>query len=152
MKSAKASRPRIVLTNRAIVINKEGKFLLIQRSPTSGWAPNVWQFPGGKLDEGQDIANALEREVFEETGLLIIPTHRVAYYESVFNTTGKYKGLPYICLTGIARVEGSSQCKMSDEHQAFAWVTLEEAADYEVTQETRKALLALDDLIRTEQK
>lgn len=152
MKSAKASRPRIILSNRAIVLNKEKKILLIQRTPNDNWSPNLWEFPGGKLDEGQDVSHALEREVFEETGLLVIPTHRVAYYESSISTMKKYKGLPYICLTGIAHVEGSSQCRLSDEHQSYVWVNLAEAMEYELTNETRKALLALDDLLKDEQE
>src|SRR4029079_5209318 len=82
MKSAKASRPRVILSNRAIVVNKEKKILLIQRTSYDSWSASLWEFPGGKLDEGQDVSHALEREVFEETGLLVIPTHRVAYYES----------------------------------------------------------------------
>ncbi len=152
MKSAKASRPRVILSNRAIIFNKEAKLILIQRAANEGWGANLWEFPGGKLDEGQDISDALEREVFEETGLLVIPTHRVAYYESFISTMKKYKGLPYICLTGIAHVEGSAECRLSGDHQAFAWVTVDEAANYELTDETRKALSALDHLIRIEQK
>lgn len=46
---------------------KDGKVLLVQRShePFKGW----WITPGGFVDKGERVAEAAEREFFEETGL-----------------------------------------------------------------------------------
>ena len=67
-------RPKVVLVNRCIIFNKnEDKILIIKRSEREHHESGKWEFPGGKLDEGQDLNNALEREVLEETGLFIIP-------------------------------------------------------------------------------
>ncbi len=53
----------------ALVIEREGKLLLIQRGndPERG----KWAFPAGFVDGGEDPARAAEREGLEETGLLV---------------------------------------------------------------------------------
>ena len=49
-----------------LVTNSQGKVLLI-KSPRFG----DWEFPGGQVEEGETIPHALEREVFEETGIVV---------------------------------------------------------------------------------
>lgn len=142
MKSKKAQRPRILLVNRAFVLNRLRKFLIIKRSPAEKSNVGEWEIPGGKLDEGQDVAYALEREVFEETGLLVRPINRVAYYESYVVSTGPYKGLPYLVLIGICKLE-KGRVKLSQEHDSFAWVSVKEADSYNLRDEVRRAILVL---------
>jgi 8-oxo-dGTP diphosphatase len=142
MKSKKALRPRILFVNRAFVINRQGKFLIIRRSLNDQSNAGEWEIPGGKLDEGQDVTHALEREVFEETGLLVRSTSRVAYYESYIVPTGPYKGLPYLALIGICKLE-KGKVVLSSEHDSFAWVNVSESGRYLIRDEVRRAILIL---------
>lgn len=57
------SRPQVVLVNKALVLDGKGKVLLIKRSQDDTYMSGKWELPGGKLESGQDITNALEREV-----------------------------------------------------------------------------------------
>ena len=143
-KSASESRPRVLLVNRSAVLDSKGNVLLVQRAAGDRHNANLWEFPGGKLDEGQDVTQALEREVLEETGLLVMPVNRVAYFESRILTSYKYQGMPYIVLVGISKILGGKKVVLSEEHQNFAWVTPKEALTYDLTSETRKAILALE--------
>ncbi|HEY4002683.1 MAG TPA: NUDIX domain-containing protein [Candidatus Xenobia bacterium] len=52
----------------AIVWNDEGHVLLQQRQDTG-----IWDIPGGALDPGEEPAQSLVREVWEETGLVVVP-------------------------------------------------------------------------------
>ncbi len=140
--SEKNMRPRVVLVNRCIILDKKGKLLLIRRSDNDYNAPGLWEFPGGKLDEGQDLSSALEREVLEETGLLVVPTNRIAYTESQIIPKGKYKGLPYVVIIGIGSLLGG-KLQLSEEHTDYKWVTVEEAYTMPIKDEIRKALIAL---------
>jgi 8-oxo-dGTP diphosphatase len=50
------------------VIVKDGKVLLAQRKPGTHQAL-TWEFPGGKVEEGEDPRDALVRELTEEIGI-----------------------------------------------------------------------------------
>ncbi|WP_026569458.1 (deoxy)nucleoside triphosphate pyrophosphohydrolase [Sediminibacillus terrae] len=49
----------------AIIENEKNEILCALRSPSMS-IPNMWEFPGGKVEEGEDIYSALEREIDEE--------------------------------------------------------------------------------------
>jgi acetyl-CoA carboxylase carboxyl transferase subunit beta len=54
----------------AVVFRQDGAVLLVQRGrpPRAG----SWSLPGGKVEEGESIGEAVEREVLEETGLAVV--------------------------------------------------------------------------------
>ncbi len=144
--SDRTSRPKVVLVNRALVLNENGDILLIKRTKDDTYMPGKWELPGGKLDPGQDISNALEREVLEETGLVIVPTDKTAYWHSEIIASGKYKGLPYIVLVGLAKSVGG-KVKLSSEHEDFCWIAKSDVFDCDLVLETRSALTVLSDKI-----
>jgi len=50
------------------VLERNGRYLVAKRSD-SGQLPNLWEFPGGKVEEGESLEEALEREFHEELGI-----------------------------------------------------------------------------------
>jgi 8-oxo-dGTP diphosphatase len=68
----------------AVLERADGSFLLAQRPPGkvyAGW----WEFPGGKVEAGEPLAKALERELVEELGIRVVKAYpwitRVHVYE-----------------------------------------------------------------------
>ncbi|MGW6299764.1 (deoxy)nucleoside triphosphate pyrophosphohydrolase [Peribacillus butanolivorans] len=49
----------------AIIENEKDEILCALRSPEMS-IPNMWEFPGGKVEKGEDIFTALKREINEE--------------------------------------------------------------------------------------
>ena len=49
----------------AIIENDKNEILCALRSSKMS-LPNMWEFPGGKVEEGEDLKTALEREIMEE--------------------------------------------------------------------------------------
>jgi 8-oxo-dGTP diphosphatase len=63
------ARP-IVLVAACALLNEEGKVLIAKRPPGRPLA-GLWEFPGGKVDLGEDPKTALIRELLEELGIEI---------------------------------------------------------------------------------
>lgn len=60
----------------------EGRFLLTSRPEGKPYA-GYWEFPGGKLEAGESVEQALRRELHEELGITIGAAHR--WQEEVFD-------------------------------------------------------------------
>jgi mutator protein MutT len=54
----------------AAVIERDGKLLITRRREGTHLA-GLWEFPGGKADPGEAAADALEREILEELGVVV---------------------------------------------------------------------------------
>ena len=54
----------------AVLIRPDGDFLLTSRPAGKVYA-GYWEFPGGKLEPGETVAQALRRELREEIGITI---------------------------------------------------------------------------------
>ncbi len=55
-----------------VLIDGQGRFLLTSRPPGKVYAGH-WEFPGGKLEAGESVEQALRRELHEELGITIGP-------------------------------------------------------------------------------
>ena len=53
-----------------VLIDADGRFLLTSRPPGKVYAGH-WEFPGGKLEAGESVEQALRRELHEELGITI---------------------------------------------------------------------------------
>jgi A/G-specific adenine glycosylase len=81
MKSPRKTIPHHIVT--AAVIQKNGCVLIAQRPPNE-LLGGLWEFPGGKVQPGEDLVSCLQREIFEELGVKIsvgdeIGVHHHAY-------------------------------------------------------------------------
>jgi len=68
VKPAKKALPHYDVT--AAVICQNGKLLIAQRPP-DGMLGGLWEFPGGKQEEGETLAQCLRREIEEELGITV---------------------------------------------------------------------------------
>jgi 8-oxo-dGTP diphosphatase len=57
-----------------VLVDPEGRFLLTSR-PVGKVYAGYWEFPGGKLEAGETVEQALRRELHEELGITIGPAH-----------------------------------------------------------------------------
>lgn len=87
----------------AVILREDGQVLLGQRPPGKPWA-GWWEFPGGKIEEGETPLHALQRELHEELGIEAIQaypwlTRTFAYPERTvklrFFTVRAWRGEPH---------------------------------------------------------
>lgn len=104
-----------VLAVKALVFDKDGQCLLLRRSPNNRSFVGCWEWPGGKVDDGEDFATATAREMKEEAGLEIELCALAGATE--FETPQ----VRVVLLCMEAKVLGG-ELKLSHEHDAAAWV------------------------------
>jgi A/G-specific adenine glycosylase len=97
----------------AAVISRNGK-MYIQKRPAGGLMGGLWEFPGGKLEEGESPEAALEREILEEEKLLTLK-HSYTRFAVTLHV--------YRCHIGPGRLRPTC-C------DAWKWVALEELDTY----------------------
>ena len=69
-------RSRLLMPSvTGIVYDNEGRLLLVQQRDDGSWST-----PGGSIEPDETPADAVVREVFEETGLLVVPTRLIAVH------------------------------------------------------------------------
>lgn len=119
---ADGDRPREGGADRAevavavgVLVRPDGAFLLTSRPPGKVYE-GYWEFPGGKLEPGESVEQALRRELQEEIGVTIGAVHpwkieRVDYPHALVKL--------HFCKV----YEWSGQLHMH-EGQSFAWETL----------------------------
>lgn len=73
MTASPAGRRRIDVV-AAVIQQADGSFLLAQR-PTGKVYAGYWEFPGGKVEDGEDPAQALSRELHEELGIDVVTAY-----------------------------------------------------------------------------
>jgi 8-oxo-dGTP diphosphatase len=111
------------LAVRAVLADEAGQCLLVRRSGTCGHFTGAWEWPGGKLDAGEDFASAIAREVREEVGLDVELTGLAGATEF------EMEKLHVVVLCMTARAQGG-ELRLSDEHDAFAWVPFADFSEY----------------------
>ena len=75
------SRRRIRVV--AAMISRDGAYLITQRRPGAS-LPLLWEFPGGRVEEGESDADALKRELREEMELDVEVRERVVHTEHAY--------------------------------------------------------------------
>ncbi|GAB1233786.1 Nudix family hydrolase [Ferrigenium sp. UT5] len=68
------SQNKIVRVAAAVLQRPDGSFLLAQRPAGKIWA-GYWEFPGGKLEQGESARDALVRELREELGIEVVTAY-----------------------------------------------------------------------------
>jgi A/G-specific adenine glycosylase len=74
-------RPHHVVT--AAVLSRDGRVLLAKR-PSRGLLGGMWEFPGGKLEPGEDLGAALRRELREELGVEVRVGQAFGVYQHAY--------------------------------------------------------------------
>ncbi|KAI6087213.1 NUDIX hydrolase domain-like protein [Hypoxylon rubiginosum] len=112
----------------AFVFNEEGKLLLVQRAAHDS-LPLLWEIPGGACDfEDESLLHAVARELWEESALRAKSIDTLVGNGVPFSAH-KGKGPLWCKYSFLTRVEGYDVKLDPNEHQAFLWVTEEEARE-----------------------
>ncbi len=122
---------RPLATVGALVEGPSGRVLLVR---TRKWR-GAWGVPGGKIDYGETMVHALEREFLEETGLEVFDVRPGPVQDAVLSDEFHVPA-HFVLLNFFAR-SSREDVRLNDEAEAYVWVSPQEALTMPLNSFTR---------------
>jgi len=107
---------------KVLIQNKDGEFLIVQKSNDYNWKADKWELPGGKIEREENKFEAAKRETKFETGLDSEKFQEIVRTEVEEPISDK----PVVNCWILYTDKYSGSIELSDEHQDFEWVSAEE--------------------------
>ncbi|MCL4559244.1 MAG: NUDIX domain-containing protein [Chloroflexi bacterium] len=97
----------------AIIVDDQGRLFLARRGPSAKNERGLWEFPGGSVEFGERLADALRREMREEYGVEISVGELLDVVDHILPEEGQHWVSPtYICslVSGEPRILEPGKC------------------------------------------
>ncbi len=132
MKTASDDRryPTRPLIGVGALIFQRGRILMAQRGkePMKG----SWSLPGGLVEVGESLGDAVRREVREETGLEVRPSGILEVFERIMRDAAGAPEYHYVLIDYICRVTGGS-LRAGDDVSDVEWFRRRDLAGLSIT-------------------
>ena len=133
-KSEYPNSPRVAV---GAIVFKDHKVLLVRRGKPP--AENLWAIPGGRVEVGETLQEATEREILEETGVTIRALEPVYTFDVIDQDARGRTRFHYVIIDLTADyVRGEPRA--GDDASAARWVSSDELAALKVSSKTRQLL------------
>jgi len=126
-----------IVTVGALVYKRTGEVLMVR---THKWS-DLWGIPGGKIKWGETSADALRREIKEETNLDITDIEFVLVQDCI-HSREFYRDAHFVLLNYVCACHGGDQVTLNDEAREHRWVKPEVALSMPLNQPTHRLLVA----------
>lgn len=129
--------PKRPLVGVGAIILKRDRILMAQRGkePLKGW----WSLPGGLLEIGESLADAVRREVREETGLEVRPAGVLEIFERIMRDAAGAPEYHYVLIDYVCRITGGA-LQAGDDVCAVRWAARPELAALPITEGTLEVI------------
>ena len=119
------------------MILRRDSILLVERGkqPMKGY----WSLPGGALEVGEQLADAVCREVREETGLEVKAVNVVEIFERIMRDKTGTPEYHYVLIDYLCKVTGG-ELKAAGDASNAAWIRRKELPGYRVTEGTLEVI------------
>lgn len=123
------------------IVMRGGRLLLLLRSP-GGFLGGSWDLPGGKLDAGEQPAEAAARELREEAGLIAAEVSEYAHFSNpdLGGDDFRFHTVTFL----IREADDSRPVRLSSEHPEFCWVSREQFDQLPVAWYVRRVLAGVE--------
>lgn len=113
------------------------------REPFKGW----WSLPGGVVETGERLEEAVRREVREETGLEIEIVRLIEIFERIMRDENGSPEYHYVLMDYLCRPAGGILCA-ADDASGVAWVGANDLAKLKITEGTPAVIAKAFALLR----
>jgi len=111
------------IVGTAIIFNDEGKVLIGQR-PEGKALAGLWEFPGGKQEEGETVEECIVREINEELSV------HCEVGNFLLSVSKEYEHGAFQLMVHLAKIVDPENLH-ANVHQDLRWITPEEMDNYE---------------------
>ncbi len=97
----------------ALIVGEKGQVFLAQRGPKAKNERGLWEFPGGSVEFGETLAQALQREMCEEFGIMLEVGELLDVVDHILPDEGQHWVSPtYLCkiTAGAPRILEPEKC------------------------------------------
>ncbi len=115
----------VILGQKAFIVNSNKEILILKRQNSEVYN-DLWDVPGGKLEEGDSLLEAITREIREETGLQL---EKIITILSSSKFQGQASDKPII-FRNIYLVQAKGNVVISNEHLEYRWVRALDLGNY----------------------
>ncbi len=129
--------PSYPLVGVAGVIIQKGKVLLIKRGKAPG--KGEWNIPGGLVEVGERLEEAVKRETYEETGLEVDVGMLLEVSDRIIRDVEGRVMYHYVLLDYLCRMVGGRLAAASDAADA-RWVSFEDIDSLDLPKSVRNVL------------
>ena len=119
------NKPTRIIAKTA-VFNENGQILVLVRSETDRRRPGGLDFPGGKIDPGEDILAGAVREIQEEAGFTVDPNDLTVLFA---NTSAPDDEGVIVTRLFCATTVDNPEITLSFEHSDYKWASLDEVLE-----------------------
>ncbi len=129
MKKKRFKKEHIVTSVVAVIVDDEERVLLTRRNVPP--FKNLWVMPGGKIDLGEPILDALKREVREEVGIEVDVDDLIDVFEHVTPGEDRYH---FVIIYYLCRPLSCRVVQNEEEVSEVAWAPLDGLAGYRLAE------------------
>jgi 8-oxo-dGTP diphosphatase len=116
------------------IIFREGRILLVKRGNEP--ARGQWTIPGGVVEIGESLDDAVARETKEETGLEASKPRLIDVVDQVHLDESGRVEFHYVIVDYVVKAKGRP--KAASDAEAIKWVPLDEVEEYDLTPSFRR--------------
>lgn len=138
MKTEEKNIKEVALIVEAIIKNEKGKILLLKRSNSNKFFREKWQLPGGKVDFGENVRDAIVREIKEETNC----DSKKIDIKKVFSFNEKFNGFSGTAFLMVfdADICEENNIVLSEDHTEFRFFNIQEIKKLDLTPISKKSI------------
>ncbi len=116
---------------------RRGPILLVERAgePLKGY----WSLPGGLVETGELLEDAVRREILEETGLEVATVRRFDIFERIMRDQHGQAEYHYLLVDYVCKVVGG-KLRAADDVSRVEWVRRSDLHQYQITEGTREVI------------
>ena len=128
------------------LVFENNKILLVERAgePLKGW----WSLPGGVVETGETLEQAVRREIREETGLEVGELKLVEIFERIMPDAEGRPEYHFVLIDYMCHPAGG-ELKAGDDAGRVLWVSEEELAGMRITEGTPRMIAKAFGLLRS---